>query len=409
MNYADAVAWLYSTQMYGIKLGLGNIRRLVEVLRVRVDGGGGTKFIHVAGTNGKGSVCAMLDAICRAAGRKTGLFISPHLVTFRERIRVNGVMISETEIAAGLTEIRRAVEGWEPEFTFFEITTALALAHFQRCGVEIAVLETGMGGRLDATNVVTPAVSVITPIALDHQQWLGDSLAAIAGEKAGIIKPGVPVVTSGQDAAAEGVLRRVAIEQNSAFDLVTEPIRGIAINLAGSHQNWNAALALRALELAGIEASEAAVSRGLATVEWPGRFQSSGGRFVLDGAHNPAAAQRLVETWREIYGAERATVVLGILRDKDVRGICAALLPIAARIIAVPVQNERTSQPEDVVAMVRECSMEAGCEVIGNLPAALDRASANEERVLVTGSLFLVGEALVHFGLAPESKEKSAQ
>src|SRR5205085_72401 len=184
----EALAWLYSLQRFGIKLGLENIRRLITEMHVDL---GGARVIHVAGTNGKGSVCAMIDSLCRAQGYRTGLFISPHLVTFRERIRVNGEMISEDAVADGLTIIRDLIADWDPHPTFFEITTALALKHFSEARIDVVVLETGLGGRLDATNAVQSDVSVITPIGLDHEEWLGNTLAQIAGEKAGIIKPGV--------------------------------------------------------------------------------------------------------------------------------------------------------------------------------------------------------------------------
>ena len=203
LSYKQALAWLYGLQRFGIKLGLENIRRLLDefsrqssarVCRRRSARRLGEialpcKVIHVAGTNGKGSVCAMIDSICRAQGYRTGLFISPHLVTFRERIRVNGEMISEDAVADGLTMIRDLVADWDPHPTFFEVTTALALKHFGDAKIDIAILETGLGGRLDATNAVQSDVSVITPIGLDHEEWLGHTLAEIAGEKAGIIKP----------------------------------------------------------------------------------------------------------------------------------------------------------------------------------------------------------------------------
>ncbi|MFL6593993.1 MAG: bifunctional folylpolyglutamate synthase/dihydrofolate synthase, partial [Chthoniobacterales bacterium] len=183
MNYREALAWLYGTQLFGIKLGLDSIRSLIAELDVPAPE---QRIIHVAGTNGKGSVCAMIDSILRAAGYCSGLFTSPHLVTFRERIQVNGEMISQDEVAAGLTTIRELIRDWDPHPTFFEIVTALALQHFKRSACEIIVLETGMGGRLDATNVVTPVVSVITRIDYDHQKWLGETLTKIASEKAGI-------------------------------------------------------------------------------------------------------------------------------------------------------------------------------------------------------------------------------
>ena len=195
MKYKEALAWLYSLQRFGIKLGLENIRRLVAEMHVDL---GGARVIHVAGTNGKGSVCAMIDSICRAQKYRTGLFISPHLVTFRERIRIDGEIISENEVAAGLTSIRKLVADWEPHPTFFEIATALALKHFTEAKIDVVILETGLGGRLDATNAVQSNVAVITPIALDHEKWLGDSLEKIANEKAGIIKAQTPVVSAPQ-------------------------------------------------------------------------------------------------------------------------------------------------------------------------------------------------------------------
>ena len=195
MTYKEALAWLYSLQRFGIKLGLENIRRLIAELDVDLRN---ARVIHVAGTNGKGSVCAMIDSICRAAKYRTGLFTSPHLVSFRERIRMNGEMISESDAAAGLTNIRRLVRDWDPHPTFFEVTTALALKHFGDARIDIVILETGLGGRFDATNAVQSNVSALTPIAFDHEKWLGDSIEKIASEKAGIIKPKTPVVVAPQ-------------------------------------------------------------------------------------------------------------------------------------------------------------------------------------------------------------------
>ena len=407
MNYDESVAWLYSTQMYGIKLGLEVVRRLVDALGIRLDA---PKFFHVAGTNGKGSVCAMLDSICRAGGKRTGLFTSPHLVTFRERIRVDGEMISEEEVAGRVTEMRALTEGWNPEPTFFELVTVLALGHFLRAGCEVVVFETGMGGRLDATNVVTPAVSVITPIALDHQQWLGATLAEIAAEKAGIFKPEVPVVSSPQADEAAQVLRRHAREIGTlALEFVEKPWTETPVNLAGSHQQWHAALAVHALALSGLGIHAEAIVRGLREVQWPGRFQEWGERLVLDGAHNPAAAVRLVETWREIFGGEQATLVLGVLCDKDLRAICAALLPVAARVIAVPVRSPRSCLAEDVRAIVRELAPTIPCELALDVAAALAAAATHAERTLVCGSLFLVGEAFAHLERQGDLPKATAQ
>jgi dihydrofolate synthase/folylpolyglutamate synthase len=394
VTYAEAVPWLYGMQWHGIKLGLENIGRLLAELRVPIDGEGAPLFLHVAGTNGKGSVCALLDSILRAGGYRSGLFTSPHLVSFRERVRVNGEMISETAAAAILTRIRQHIERWEQPPTFFEITTALALAHFAASGVQYAVLETGLGGRLDATNVVTPLASVITAVGLDHQQYLGETIAAIAMEKAGIIKPGVPVVSGPQESEAQCALMHVAYERDAPFHLVVTPMNTVDLGLAGSHQRWNAALAVHALEVAGIAVPGHAILAGLREVQWPGRFQQIGDRLILDGAHNPAAAQRLVQTWREQFGEAKATVILGAMKDKDLRGICAALAPIAAAAIAVPIQNDRALPPQELRQIWLEAAPSIPCTVAANVREALDFAGREAERTLVTGSLFLIGEVL---------------
>jgi len=407
MIYDEAVAWLYASQLHGIKLGLENIQRLATALGICTQRPEAPTFLHVAGTNGKGSVCAMLDACCRAAGLRSGLFISPHLIAFRERITLNGEMIPEEDVAAGLTEIRAFTAGWDHAATFFEITTALALAWFQRNGAQVVVLETGMGGRLDATNLVTPTVSILTPIALDHQQWLGDTLPQIAWEKAGIIKPGVPVVSAAQSSEAANVLTQVATERNAPLEFVTTPLAGFEIKLAGDHQAWNAALAVRALSRSGLEIPNAALHTGLREVEWPGRFQPIADRFVLDGAHNPAAAHRLAATWRTVHGEKRATLVLGILRDKDVQGICEALLPIAGRILAVPVQSPRSATPQEICKAIGKIAPRQECIAVRDLPGAIRIASSMERRTLITGSLFLVGEALAYFEKSPPPERTS--
>ncbi len=224
MTYGESLAWLYGTQNRGIKLGLDRVRRFFSELEWS---GAGTQFLHVAGTNGKGSVCAMLDSVCRAAGMRTGLFTSPHLVTFRERIRMNGEMAAKEEIAAGLTHIRAVCERMESEPTFFEITTGLALMLFQRAGIEVVALETGMGGRLDATNVVQPRAAVITSIGLDHMQYLGATLEEIAWEKAGIIKPGTPVVIGALPPEAVTVIARSRGGARRAFDRNARAVAGL--------------------------------------------------------------------------------------------------------------------------------------------------------------------------------------
>ncbi len=402
MNYAEAGAWLYGAQRRGIKLGLDSTRNLLE--RLGVDPGA-RRFLHVAGTNGKGSVCAILDAICRAGGRRTGLFTSPHLVTFRERIRVDGAKIGEDEAAEGLTRIRALVEESEPPPTFFEITTALALDYFQSKEVELVVLETGLGGRFDATNVVTPAVSVLTSIEFDHQAWLGSTLAAIAGEKAGIIKPGVPAVSAPQRDEAAAVLAQAAARCGSELHFISAPIKTAVPGLPGSHQKWNAALALAALEAGGIEVSARAIEKGISEAVWPGRFQILDRRCILDGAHNKAAAERLALTWREIYGDAKATVILGALKDKDIPAICAELTPIADAFIVTPVRSARSATVEELAEAIGAVNPTVSCTPAGNLSDALEIAKRRVRRILVTGSLFLVGEAIALWegsGTSPE-------
>ena len=336
-SYEEALAWLYGTQLFGIKLGLESVSRLLTELKVPNPD---QRIIHVAGTNGKGSVCAMIDSMLRAQGYRTGLFTSPHLVTFRERIQINGEQISEDDVALGLTNIRDLIADWDPHPTFFEIVTALALLHFRERAAEFIVLETGMGGRLDATNATQPIVSVITPIDLDHQKWLGDTLSEIAGEKAGIIKPKTPVVSAMQLPAAEAVIRARAKDCDAPLQFVRENYPG-GVALNGAHQQQNAALAIAALRAAEVAIGEESIARGLASVSWPARFQRWDEQTIIDGAHNPAGARILAETWQRIFPGERASIILAVLQDKDVAGIVRALFPIAQRFLLPKIRAVR--------------------------------------------------------------------
>ena len=385
-SYTEAIRWLYSTQAAGIKLGLENVRRLLDALG---DPHRQLACIHVAGTNGKGSVSAMLDSVGRAAGLRTGLYTSPHLVRFNERIQVSGQPITDDEVLAGLSVIREAIvrSGCTP--TFFEITTALGFLHFFTQRVDLAIMETGLGGRLDATNLITPLVSVITSIDLDHQKILGDSRAKIAREKAGIIKPGVPVVSIAQSADVREVIDEVAASLSAPVTYTTEPITDLQIGLAGSHQRLNAAVARDALAVARLAISSDAVKTGLKSVFWPGRFQALDDRLTIDGAHNLAASQRLVQTWRECCPGASPTIVFGGLQDKDLDEMLSALAPIAARFFLVPVKNPRAEDP----ANIRLPSGIAGV-VFPGMQEAVEAAKKLAEPILATGSLFLVGEVL---------------
>ncbi len=410
MNYREALGWLYGLQVHGIRLGLETTRELCAALQVGTASSGQCRFIHVAGTNGKGSVCALIAAVCNASRLRTGLYTSPHLVSFRERIQLGTRQIPEAHVAEGLTKIRDVIADWEHTPTFFEVTTVLALAWFQQQQAEVVVLETGMGGRLDATNVVTPAVSVLTSIGLDHVQHLGGTLAAIAAEKAGIIKPRVPVVSVPQAPEVEAVFRAAADAAGTRLKFIRQPLGdGFSLGLAGNHQRWNAAVAFAALIESGLRPEPRIVREAFAKVEWPARFQRADDRIVIDGAHNPPAAAQLAITWREQFQDEKATIILGILGDKDAGGVISMLLPIAGRVICTPVRSPRALATTELAAMVHAQTKLVPVSIAESLDAAVAEARAGTDRILIAGSLFLAGEALVHLSLAEGEHEWSTQ
>jgi len=418
VTYEQTVEYLYGIQLFGIKLGLQNVRALLALMgnphEMPPLAG---RFIHIAGTNGKGSVAAMLNAIGQRAGLRVGLYTSPHLVSFCERIQVNNQPIAEADVVRLVSEIRPLMQRLAemPEHahpTFFEAITAMALRYFQERRCELVVWETGMGGRLDATNVVTPLVSVITNIQNDHAAYLGDTLAKIAMEKAGVIKPGVPVVTAAADAAALEVIARTAAEarapltvirpddcQHLGDDLCGQRIRvcGIecAVPLLGAHQATNAATAVTAARLA-LKVPDEMIRQGLARTRWPGRFHVLSGEptAVLDGAHNPAAAEVLAATLERHFPGQRVTLILGILRDKDREGICRVLAPRAAEVLTVRVPSERTTNPAELAEICRRVAPGVPVRNANTVAAALEEYDMQSSVVLVTGSLFLVGETL---------------
>ncbi len=408
MTYSESLDWLYTLQVHGIKLGLEPMQRLCAALGIETQSSEKRRFIHVAGTNGKGSVCAMTAAMLCASGHRTGLYTSPHLVNFRERIRLGRSFIPEEHVAEGLTTIRDVIGDWEHTPTFFEITTALALAWFQRQNADWVVLETGLGGRLDATNVVTPSVSVITPIGLDHTHYLGTTIAEIAGEKAGIIKPRVPVISSPQQAEAEVVIQATADRLGCTVKFISNPIiENCEVSLEGSHQRMNAAVAFAAVVSAGLRPDPRTIFSALRVVEWPGRFQTiAEGRITLDGAHNPPAAQQLAKTWQEIHGDEKPVLILGAMADKDTTGVAEALAPIASRVCCVTVGNPRSAKAVELAEIVRPFHADVSSHA--DLAAALASIGENE-RILIAGSLFLVAEALVHFELAEPDGRTTVQ
>ena len=410
MNYREALAWLYATQRFGIKLGLENIERLLAALPGSgLETAAPCKVIHVAGTNGKGSVCAMIEAIARVAGYRTGLFTSPHLISFRERVRVNGEKISEDEVAGGLTEIRELIGSWDPHPTFFEIATALALQHFQTTRCEILALETGMGGRLDATNAVQSSVSVITPIDFDHEKWLGHSIDQIAKEKAGILKPRTPVISAPQRPEAEVIIRQRAEQCDAPLQFVNDPWTKTGIALRGEHQKMNAALAIAALQATDIKVSDDATTRGLSSVEWPARFQIWNEHIVIDGAHNPASARILAQTWREEFGDEHAIILLAILRDKNAAAIVDALRPIASKFLLPRIRSERALPPHDLASIFSFKTPSLPHSITPSVAEAISAAQRRSERVLITGSLHFAGEALAFLRGDLNALEECAQ
>ena len=392
MNYGEALDWLYGTQQFGIKLGLEAPKRLLaEFLAFPTRE---TKVIHVAGTNGKGSTCAMMEALARATGRRTGLFTSPHLVDFCERAQINRRSIPAEKAALLLTQLKDLVAGWETHPTFFEITLALAMRHFRDEGCDLIILETGMGGRLDATTAVPADVCVLTPIGMDHTKWLGETLGEIAAEKVAIACRAKPLISAGQELEARVVIESHANEKRAPLTFVTEPLLGYPIALAGSHQKLNAALATEALHALGMPLTYDTVMAGLSGVSWPGRFEifdlpGRAGRLVLDAAHNPHAAGSLAATFQDEFPGERANLIFGAVEDKDVAAILEILAPLVDELHLVPVNSARGVPPGELAKL-------PGLPVVKvyeDLPTALESTALDERPTVVTGSLFLVGEA----------------
>jgi dihydrofolate synthase / folylpolyglutamate synthase len=405
----DPLSYLDSLKSAGIRPGLGPIRRLLGRLGSPQDR---YRSILVGGTNGKGSIAASLASVLHAAGYHVGLYTSPHLVDFRERIRVNGAVIPEEILCRRIGQVRRAnTEG----VTYFEFATALAFVHFARCRVDVAVLEVGMGGRLDATNVVRPELSVISNIALDHAEFLGSRLEDIALEKAGIIRRGGVCVTAATQPPVLNVLEtvcrerkvrllrvgreiRIRAKKGGLFDFRSSGMEGknLALALKGPHQRENTACALGALGVLrgrGFEISDEAVRKGLAAVRWEGRLEIVAERptVILDGAHNAAGAAALKRALGE-FKYRRLILVLGILADKDWRGMIRRLAPLAHRVILTRPPEERALAPEALAAEAMRWSgrVDAVKEPREAVRRALEMAG-KDDLVCVAGSLYLVG------------------
>ena len=438
MQYEDAIRYLFALgrelasprQARVQKFDLQNIATLAEAMG---NPERSAPCVHIAGTNGKGSTAAMMEAILRAAGMRTGLYTSPHLERINERIRINGEPIADAPFAESFDRVRATIEAQIASSalaahpTFFECITAIAFDAFARGGVEFAVYEVGMGGRLDATNIVAPEVAVITQIDFDHEAYLGHSLAEIAGEKAGIIKPNGTVVSAAERPEARAVIARKCEEQNArlveidgawrvkeiAEDDLGTRVKAewqgdgsrieMKIPLAGKFQVRNALSAAAAAKILierGFKLSDAAIGRGIAGVRWPGRLERVAVRpdVYLDGAHNPGAARALREFWDERMVGRRIILLYGAMRDKAVDEIAGLLFPRAEHVILTQPRQSRAISADLLARMT--CHHAAKCEAIADAQAAIDRAlelAGQNGVVFITGSLFLVGEARARF------------
>jgi dihydrofolate synthase/folylpolyglutamate synthase len=420
-TYVSAEKFILSREFFGMKLGLDNITGFLGDI-------GSPQYqyltIHIAGTNGKGSTASMIAAVLRAAGYKTGLFTSPHLISLRERIQVNGRRISTRSVAAFVD--RHRAELTRRKLSFFELVTAMALDHFRRSGVDIAVIETGLGGRLDATNVLAPILTVITDISRDHMEILGSGLARIAGEKAGIIKPSAPNLVGLLPAEAEKVIRSVCARRRAPFHRIERSeftldiprmrldfksngfvFRGLRPSLYGQHQLRNSALALKAVTLlqqAGLAISKKAVYDGLATTHWPGRFQVSIRRnrpaHVFDVGHNAGGVQAFVESFQNRFPEKKSLMIVGFVKKKEHQKMFDALSSIAGEYALVPLKSQRSVPLDELMEQTNWRGIKV--RKFSSLEAAykeLLKKSATDDIISVIGSHYLVGEFFGKFNV----------
>jgi len=429
MLHEEILKELYSLERFGIKLGLGNITELLHRI-----GDPHLKFpsVHVTGSNGKGSVCAFIDSIMREAGYKTGLYTSPHLIRFNERIRVGGREVPDDDVVRLYQMVKPHAESMAAESrakqpTFFEITTAMASQYFAEQSVELAVVEVGMGGGNDATNVVRPEVCVLTRISLEHTDHLGKTIKRIATEKAGILKGGVPVVTLDQEAlptieerskelacpltvvGRDATYRRAGVSvAGQTVEYFGPPEIHVSTTMAGAHQAENVALAIAAtarLESRGWKIGECARQVGIARMRWPARFQivRRSPVAVIDGVHNPGGAKSLVSSIQEYFPRSSPVFVMGMLADKDLGAFVDIVAPLASHVVTTRPKTERAYPPEEISGAFKKLNVSS--EVVEDVPSAIRRglelANANHP-LFIIGSLYLAGDALKFFqdGLA---------
>jgi dihydrofolate synthase/folylpolyglutamate synthase len=413
-SYKESVSWLYSLQKFGIKFGLS---KTFNLLKAFGNPHHGQRYKHIAGTNGKGSVGALLESILMKSGLKVSLYSSPHLVSFTERFRINREFIKKDHAASLIRELKGVIGQREPP-TFFELTTAMALIFFFRNNVDLSIIEVGMGGRLDATNVITPMVSVITTIGLDHQEFLGNTIIDIAKEKGGIIKEGVDMVTAVNQPSVLSLFESLCKKKGAPFWRVglnaryrrlpsgllgyyglRNRFKNLELGLKGRFQYRNAALALLTVEILkrkGLTISDEAIRVGLADPVWHGRLEevSSNPTIILDGAHNPSAMRSLAHSIKSDFDFKQLILVLGVMEDKDISNILKEIVPLANRVIYTRPIYYRAANPHYIMDMAKEFG-KAG-EVHFPLSAAINRArdlADYKDLIVVTGSLFTVGEA----------------
>ena len=413
MTIEQAMELIHGVAWRGSRPGLARVRELLHRLGDPQDG---LQFVHIAGTNGKGSTAAMLASILRAAGYTTGLFTSPYLERFAERMQVNGVPVPDAEFAAVCEALQPCIAAMDDPPTEFELVTAAAMLWFRRRGCDVVVLEVGLGGRLDATNVIAaPACAVITNIGLDHTEILGDTLAQIAREKAGILKPGTRAVSYPQTPEVRAVLHEICAQRGipltevdaAAIAPLTDGVDGqtftyrgaeYTLPLLGAHQLRNAAVALTTVEVLrrrGWRISEDAVRRGLASVTWPGRFQVVRRRptVILDGGHNPQCMESLAAAIREYLPGQPVTVLTGVLADKDFGQMYDALAPLAARFITVTPPNPRALDASELAAFLRRYGKPVtACGSVADGVRQMLADTPRDGAAVCCGSLYLLGD-----------------
>jgi len=383
MNHKQSTKYLFSLQHFGTKLGLANITRLLDKLG---NPHKGLKVIHVAGTNGKGSVCAMISSILEKAGYRVGMYTSPHLKDLNERFLVNGEKISNKDIAR-LTAI---VKKYREDQTFFEILTAMAFLYFKEQKVDFLVLEVGLGGRLDATNVIKPLVSIITNIGKEHTEYLGKNIANIAYEKAGVIKKNIPTITAANGKALK-VIENVAKDRSSKLFLVNKK-KNFTLSLNGGFQQLNAAVAVETIEVLkrhyNLNITESHIDSGLKTAYWSGRFEYIKNNILVDCAHNLDGVKALVNELKKIK--KKIILVIGILKDKDKEAMLKLLEPFASKIILTKAKVPRATEPKELAKYLKKDH-----KTINDPKKALKYAKSiakKNDLILVAGSIYIVGE-----------------